>query len=117
MADEKSSSLAKKEIDAAYAAILGGEDVPEFADADMLARAIAQRIMEAETFEEVFEPQELDSWSDHLGTPVKVIDFRFNKSSFEDGKGPSIYAVCDLLLPDGQIVTVSTGARNVLVQL
>lgn len=107
----------RKELAQAYAAILGdGEAVPQMADPELVTREILERIMNAETFEEAFRPQTLKAWSDLLGVPVKVLDFKLNPSGLE---GQTVYAVCELELLDGSgsKVTVTCGGKNVMMQL
>ncbi len=89
------------------------------ADPEVVSRAIMERILAAETFEEAFQPQSLPSWgSDFLGVPVFVRDIRLNKSTVKGGTGPSVYAVVDIAdAVKGDVHTVTCGGRNVLVQL
>jgi hypothetical protein len=93
-----------------------GSGLPPAADAEAMSRAIAERILSAETFEEAFKPQSLDGWANALlEVPVFVQSVHFNRSGIE---GQSIYAVVDVsLASDGKVVTVSCGGKNVLAQL
>jgi len=102
----------------AYAAILDGDKLPIASDPEAMSRAIVERIMNAETFEEAFQPQELKSWSDYLDKPVLVRTFKLNNSTFEGEGGSSVYAVVDIAdATTGEIDTVTCGGRNVLTQL
>lgn len=108
------------QVKQAYAAILDGVPIPQQADPETMSRAIVERIMQAETFEQVFQPSELEPWREaYLGVPVKVRGFHLNASGFEQGS--SVYAVVDLVPlageSQGEIVTVTCGGRNVLTQL
>lgn len=112
----------KAELDQAYAAILDGKPLPQVSDPEVVSRAILERILTAETFEDAFAPQELTSWRDLLDVPVFVRSFHLNSSGFEQGS--SVYAVCDLQRADGAnwddgrpTLTVTCGGRNVLAQL
>lgn len=119
---ERSTALAvptKKELEAAYAAILDGTPLPGAGnDPEAVSRAIAERILASETFEEAFSPQELEAWSNYVGEVVTVKDFHLNPTTFNTGDGgPAAYAVVDIELSDGSIKTVTCGGRNVLMQL
>jgi hypothetical protein len=106
----------KKQLAAAYAAILDGEKLPTIGDPEVMSRMILERILKAETFDEAFKPQTLDSWRDYLDVPVTVQEFHLNPSGYEQGS--SVYAVVDLKrLDDGAGLTVTCGGRNVLAQL
>lgn len=116
----KSKELSKKEqeqIEVAYAAIMGDVELPIASDPEAMSRAIVERIMNADTFDETFRPQNLDAWREYMDVPVKVRGFHLNRSAF-DGAGAPIYAVVDIeVLSDGEVVTVTCGGRNVLTQL
>lgn len=106
-----------EQIDLAYKAILGDAELPIASDPEAMSRAIVERIMQAETFDEAFKPQQLEAWREYMDVPVLVKDFHLNRSSF-DGAGAPIYAVVDIeKLDDGETVTVTCGGRNVLTQL
>ena len=99
----------------AYAAILDGEAPPMVADPEVVSRAILERIMRAESFDEAFRPQTLTAWKDLEGVPVVVSDFKLNPSGLE---GQSVYAVADVTRVDtGEMLTVTCGGRNVMMQL
>lgn len=109
-----------EELQVAREALLSGALPDGFGaaqDSAEMARAIAERILRAETFEEAFAPQTIDAWKDVLfNTPVGVLDFHLNASSYEVGS--PFYAVCDVeRLADGEVLTVQTGGLNVLAQL
>ena len=119
---ETSKALAKptpKELEAAYAAILDGQPLPGAGnDPEVVSRAIAERIMNSDSFEDVFSPQELEAWTNYVGEVVLVKDFNLNPTTFSTGEGtPACYAVVDIQLADGTVKTVSCGGRNVLMQL
>lgn len=102
-------------VEAAYAAILDGKLPPEVGDPSVTARAIQERIRNAETFEDAFASSKLQSWQDYTDMPVIVHSFHLNPSTFE---GQTAYAVVEIGIPDtGEFKTVSTGGGNVLTQL
>jgi hypothetical protein len=104
------------EIEQAVAAIMDGQPLPAIGDPEIVSRAILERILAAETFEEAFRPQQLTGWREYLDQPVQVRDFRLNRSGYENGS--PVYAVVDLtVLETGEAVTVTCGGRNVLMQL
>jgi hypothetical protein len=107
----------KAQIELAYQAILGDAELPIASDPEAMSRAIVERIMQAETFDDAFKPQNLEAWREYLDVPVLVRGFHLNRSSF-DGQGAPIYAVVDISrLDDGELLTVTCGGRNVLTQL
>jgi hypothetical protein len=129
MANEPGTALEKpsqKELDLARAAIMDGKEIPTGGDPEVISRAIMERILNAESFEEAFQSQTLPAWRDTLvDKPVYVRDVRFNPSTKrdKDKQGPSIYAVVDVQPFDPEtgemqdVRTVSCGGRNVLIQL
>src|SRR5437773_939438 len=52
---------------------------------------------------------------DFLDTPFVLTSVRFNKSSF-DGAGPQFYALLEGADSNGEKVTVTCGAKNVIAQ-
>lgn len=109
---------AKKELDQFRAVLTGEGDLPQLADPEVISAQIVERILAAETFEDAFEPQEVEAWRDYLDVPVLVRNVHLNRSGYE---GTSIYAVCEIERVDGEEpqgpFTVTCGGRNVLAQL
>jgi hypothetical protein len=120
MAEETTQAIAKvdaKQLEMIYSAILGDATLPVESDPEAISRAIVERIMTADTFEDAFRPQQLEAWREYLEVPVLVRGLHFNPTTFE-GQGSSIYAVVDIeRLDNGETLTVSCGGRNVLTQL
>lgn len=118
---EEETALARvtpKQIEQAYRSIIDGDVLPDVGDPEVISRAIMERIMAAETFEETFAPQNLIAWRELLDVPVLVRDLHLNRSTVEGGTGPAVYAVVDLVVvKTGEIKTVTCGGRNVLIQL
>jgi hypothetical protein len=109
------------ELASAYAAILDNEKPEGLAvsDPELVTREILERIMNAETFDEAFKPQELTAWRDLIDVPVRVLGFKLNPSGLE---GQAVYAVVELERLDGDMdnpakLTVTCGGRNVMMQL
>lgn len=119
MAKDTSTEVAiatPEQIEQARAAILDGELIPYTGDPETMSRAIVERILGAETAEEILTPQSLAAWRDYLDHPFTLKTFHLNRSSFEQGS--SVYAVCDLVsLDDGAEMQVTCGGRNVLAQM
>lgn len=114
-------TISKAEVDLAYRAI-SGEVVPDFGDPEAMARSIADRIKDADSFEEAFaspEDRKLPAWSEkYMNVPVLVQNVRLNKSSFAGESLSAAYAVVDVVVRDtGETDIVSTGGFNVLHQL
>lgn len=119
--------VTKKDLELARAAILGDAELPAAADPEIVSRAIMERILDAETFEEAFRPQDLEGWQEYAGVPVLVRGFHLNRSKYgadgeESEEGSGVYAVVDIApMTDGgtfeEVVTVTTGSKNVLAQL
>ena len=103
--------------DAAVKAITEGTEVDiPVGDPEAVSRAIVERVLAAESFEDAFAPQEIPSWRSLMDVPVLVRSVHLNRSTFDAGS--PIYAVCDLMIADsGEITTVTCGGRNVLAQL
>ncbi len=96
--------------------IVGEAELPPNADPEAMSRAIMERILAAESFEDVFTQQSLTPWRSMLDVPVVVRGVHFNRSTIE-GEGAPVYAVVDLVDPNGEAQTVTCGGRNVLAQL
>lgn len=110
------------QIELAERAILDGESLPDFGDPALVSRAIVERLLGSESFEQAFASQSLEGWQDYLGVPVLVRDFHLNRTKFEDRAegSPSVYAVVDLERLDGEepaTMQVACGGQNVLAQL
>lgn len=98
-------------------AITGEEELPGNADPEAMSRAIMERILAAESFEDAFTQQDLTPWRSMIGRAVIVRDVHFNRSTVE-GAGPSVYAVCDLVdVETGEQISVTCGGQNVLAQI
>jgi hypothetical protein len=119
MATKELAKPNAKEIELAYAAIMDGEALPVSNDPEAVSRAIIDRIATAETFEEAFAPQELKGWKEFIGVPVQVKSFKLNPTTYgaDENGGSSVYAVVDIVTPDGVLESVTCGGRNVLTQL
>jgi hypothetical protein len=111
------------QLDLAIRAIRDGEALPVASDPEAVSRAIVERILSAESFDEAFKPQQLAAWRDYLEMPVYVRGFHLNPTALESSEGrtsPSVYAIVDIEPVDernGAAMTVTCGGRNVLTQL
>lgn len=118
MAEEASSTTLTKrgaaELELIHRAILGEAELPP-SDPQAMSRAIMERILSAETFEQAFTQQSLTPWRSMLGVPFFVKHVHFNRSGFEN---QAVYAVVDLEpAAGGEAVSVTCGGQNVLAQL
>lgn len=85
-------------------------------DPEEISRSIVERILKAETFEDVFAPQAVRHARELLDVPLVVHGIRFNQSDFEAGFG--FYCLVDCTDAEtGESVVVSVGGRNVMAQL
>lgn len=100
----------------AWDALFEGKLPPEIGDSSITARAIMEKIRDADNFDQVFSPATLPSWQEYDGVPVTVFGFHLNPSTIEEGH--PVYAVVEIGIMDtGDVRTVSTGGGNVLTQL
>ena len=108
-------------VRAAYDAIEGTlpDDVQfEAGDPEVTARAIRERIRTGSSFDEVFAPQKLPALQDYAGMGAVVFHaFHLQRSRFEGESTSTVYAVCEITSPAGEIVTCHCGGGNVLTQL
>jgi hypothetical protein len=105
-----------EEMEMAWDAVLNGKPLPEMGDPEITARAIKERIKDADSFDEVFKSQDLPKWSDLIGEVVTIGGFHLNPSSFE--KGSSVYAVVELRREgEDDFHPYQCGGENVLMQL
>jgi hypothetical protein len=84
-------------------------------DADQVTLEIIGRILGAETVDDVLEGGGAVHARDMLNEPFNLLDVRFNRSDFE-GSGPAFYALLVGVDNNGERVTITCGARNVLAQ-
>lgn len=131
--EQEATGLAKIEatpelLQQAYEAIMEGKLPPEIGDPNITSRLILERIRLG-TLDESLDPIEsLPNWArEYEDVSVAIFGFHLNPSGFEreeyaldeDGnERRDSYAVCEIAPVDtGEIVTVQTGGKNVLVQL
>jgi hypothetical protein len=84
-------------------------------DADQVTLDIIGRILHATTVDDVLGGRAATHARDMLGVPFMLTGVRFNRSDF-DGAGPSFYALLEGADRNGERVTVTCGARNVIAQ-
>lgn len=80
-----------------------------------VSMAILERIMRAETPEQLLAPQGTTHAKDVLGRRITIMGAHFLQSTIE-GDGPGVYAVLDCLV-DGEPMAITCGARTVLIQV
>lgn len=84
-------------------------------NADQVAIDIIARILKADSVEDVLGGGQATHARDFLDTPFTLTGVRFNKSTF-DGQGPTFYALLSGANGDGEPVTITCGAKNVIAQ-
>lgn len=82
---------------------------------EQVAIDIIARILNATDAAGVLEGGGATHARDYLDEPFTLTGVRFNKSSF-DGAGPQFYAVLEGASADGERLTITCGARNVIAQ-
>jgi hypothetical protein len=85
-------------------------------DPEAVAKAITNRILEAESVEDVLSPQECRHARELLDVPLRFFDLHFNQSDFEEGAGFYAIANCEDV-ESGDRFAVACGGRNVMAQL
>jgi hypothetical protein len=84
-------------------------------DPEHVSIAIIGRILNATSVDDVLGGAGATHARDFLGVPFVLTGVRFNQSDFGEG-GPSFYALLEGANGDGEPVTVTCGARNVIAQ-
>lgn len=90
-----------------------GEQVVD--TAEDVSMAIAERILRAESVDQLLAPQGTTHARDIIGKPLVILDAHWLESTIE-GDGPPVYAVLDCLV-DGEPTAVTCGARTVMIQV
>ena len=89
-------------------------DVAEL-DPEHVSIDIIGRILNATTVDDVLGGAGATHARDFLNVPFVLTSVRFNQSDFGDS-GPAFYALLEGANGDGEPVTVTCGARNVIAQ-
>jgi hypothetical protein len=85
-------------------------------DPEQIQRAILERLMTAETVEQVLREDETVATKQLVGKKLRVTDARVMQSSFEGGLG--VYLIADAIdLDTGELIVVNTGATKIVGQL
>lgn len=110
-------AIPDEQYELAVDVILNGASLPD-SDPEQVSRAILERILAAESFDEAFRTQaRLVAWREYVGRPCVVEGVHFNRTGIKDA-ATQMYAVVDVRWSDtGEAETVSCGGRNVLAQL
>jgi len=95
--------------------LAAGDDAGAELNADEVTVDIIGRILNATSVDDVLGGQEATHARDFLGQPFVLTGVRFNRSDF-DGTGPSFYALLEGADENGERVTITCGARNVIAQ-
>lgn len=99
----------------AAVAALRGEVLPEIEDPEIVARQITERILSADSAEEVLGGMQAIHAQDVLTRPFTLHGVRFLRSRFNDGAG--VFAVLDAEFgDDGSRQSVTCSSKNVMAQ-
>lgn len=98
--------------------LLGNAEVPAdvVEDPEVVAREIVARILAAESDAELEQFGGAIGWRDLEGVPIRIKNFRWRPSTFEQG-APVFFVVQGFRLDTGEAVVLTTGSLNVLAQL
>jgi hypothetical protein len=90
-----------------------GDTVPEVEDSEQAQRAIVERILAAETAEDVWQDSASTATRDLLGVPLEVRDVKLMASNIEGATGT--YALLDAVrLDTGEVILVNSGSPTIM---
>ena len=95
--------------------LAAGEATSDELSADEVTVDIIGRILNATSVDDVLGGTQATHARDFLDTPFALTGVRFNQSDFE-GAGPKFYALLEGADRNGEKVTITCGARNVIAQ-
>lgn len=85
-------------------------------DPEQIQRAILERLMTAETLEQVLREDETVATKALVGKPLRITDCRVMQSSFDGGMG--VYLIAEAIDMDtGELIVINTGATKIVGQL
>lgn len=99
---------------------MSGELEPALMDPAEIQLAITNRILAAESVEDVLTMAGTLQVDQVLLRPFKIRDVRIQKSAFTESAGPAVFAIIDahfLDTPDDQTDVLTCGGANVLAQI
>lgn len=82
---------------------------------DQVAIDVIARILNAKSVDDVLSGSGVTHARDYLDRPFMLSDVTFQRSDF-DTFGPAFYAVLRGADPNGEVVSITCGARNVIAQ-
>lgn len=92
--------------------IMGGA-LPAIEDGEQAQRAIVERIMLAESIDDVWQDSTTTATRDLVGRPIRVYNARLMRSNIEGTRG--VYMLLDVeLLDTKERLVVNTGAPNIM---
>ncbi len=80
-----------------------------------VTQSISERLLKAESLEQLLSPQSTVEAKSILGKPIVVTDVHWNRSTLADNEG-QVYAVIDAII-DGVPAAVTTGSRTIMIQV
>jgi hypothetical protein len=111
--ESKSVETAAHPITAAVEKMVGAMN----ADPNEQAKAIINRVLTAETIEEIFEESQIASADDVLDIPHFITSVEFQKSTFDNDGGMPLYAVVTGKGVDGATLFYHVGGGTALAQI
>lgn len=95
--------------------LAAADDEVREVDPDAVSMEVIARILKADTVDDVLGGTSATHARDYLRQPFTLTEVRFNKSSLSN-EGPAFYALLQGADPNGEAVTITCGARNVIAQ-
>lgn len=85
-------------------------------DPEQIQRAILERLMAAETVDQVLREDTTVATKALVGKPLQITDCRVMQSAFEGGLG--VYLIAEAIdLDTGELIVINTGATKIVGQL
>jgi hypothetical protein len=110
------SSTDVASLDQFEEAVIYGNRIELLEDPETIQRGILMQLQAAQSDFEL-EPTEAEGWAELLDVPIEIHGFTWRPSDFDEG-GSSVFVVVNgKRLDTGAPVVLTTGGRNVLMQL
>lgn len=90
-----------------------GEALPEIEDTEQAQRAIVERILTADSLQDLFADTTTTATRDMVGIPVEISDCRLMRSTVDGSRG--VYMLLDATnLETGEVCPMNTGSPNIM---
>lgn len=110
--------MVSKEIEkgSGHLALVMGDVAPEVVTSEDAARNIAERILAADTLEDIFAEDSTTASKDMVGIGIRVKDVRIMQSELVEGV--KSYMLIDAeVIETGEAVIINTGSRNIMAKM